>query len=197
MADGPPMTLSESAFEAPGSPIRLWTCVSGINDWGLVDAFGNSLGSFVGDGWLRPRSVRAMGTTFEVIKQRWPKWTLNRPVSGEVRNVYVSGESDWCLRLTGQHVARTDHAHLEFPDGRTHRLPVTGKRFSDAQLAVLDEHGRPYARIRQAREPCPFGARYESVVEPTRAVTAERILVVALVSSCLSTYFMRPPRGGM
>lgn len=96
------------------------------------------------------------------------------------------------FRTVGRHFHGASRGFVELGDGRVHRMPVRGIASGHAQMAVLDESGRPYLRFRIAREPCPRASRIEAVAEPDRRITAERLLIIALVSSSLSTFFVRP-----
>jgi hypothetical protein len=100
----------EEPFDRAGEAIHCWTCVSIHNEapptWRnflIVDANGNYLGSFVGDMWPVPRSMKVLGTHFEVVKEKWPRWKLNRPFAREVCDVFVH-----CIGFTlPNHLLRT------------------------------------------------------------------------------------------
>jgi hypothetical protein len=108
-----------------------------------------------------------------------------------VREVFDSDDDKPLFRMVGRHSNKQSTARLEFADGQVHHLPVRGSKESNAQMAVINDAGEPYIRIRRAREPCPRGSVAEAVAEPNAKITAERLMIIALASNCLPMYFIR------
>jgi hypothetical protein len=162
-----------------------------LGDYRIVDSSDNVLasdtvGSALG---LSIKSMSALGSTFTVTT-KGQVWRFKR-ASWPVSEVCAS-DGVPLFRTVGRHFNGASRGFVELADGRVHRMPVRGIASGHAQMAVLDETGTPYLRLRIAREPCPRASRIEAVAEPDRRITAERLLIIALVSSSLSTFFVRP-----
>jgi hypothetical protein len=192
----------ESIPGLPGEHLRWHQTARGRSE--IVTEDGRVLATVEGGfGAKLPRRVTIGQVTYQV------RGRLFKPPAGpRVFKPWVTApDSLTVLSFTGgSNFDRAARAVVHMPDGRSLRFPVQGTSIRNAVMTATDDEGSPVFHLRQVRNAGSgqqrpsawpgFGpgkkAVVEILVEPSRQITPEMLLVMATGSCNLYTFFDRP-----
>ena len=115
--------------------------------------------------------------------------------------VDIAANPDPVLWVNGRHWAGRRASVVHLPGDRWFRFPVRGTNPGSSVMTAVNESGQNVAHFRRERSRSGSRAyllqhRIEVVVNPAHQVTTELVLVIAVASGFVSTWYAAQPGGG-